>query len=249
MMLARESPARPAAKAPGRLSKMLLRLLMKRATVVATQRLADRFRLITLEGPALKGVAWTPGQKIQVAMGSAFLARTYTPIDWDAAAGRTRIVGYAHGDGPGSAWVRGVELGDECDLFGPRSSLDTRRLTGSLAVFGDETSIGLACALASHDRTRSLTCRFEIADGESGRQVLAQLGLDAATLFARSAGDAHLEEMEAALPALVAVGASFLLTGKAGTIQRLRRSLQQQAVPATRIATKAYWVPGKTGLD
>lgn len=59
---------------PGRLGKALLRLMMKRATVIATEQLADRFRLITLGGPAFKGVAWTPGQKIQVAMGSAFVA-------------------------------------------------------------------------------------------------------------------------------------------------------------------------------
>jgi hypothetical protein len=55
--------------------------------------IGDRFRLITLEGLALAGVTWTPGQKIQIAMGSAFVARTYTPIEWDAAAGRTRILG------------------------------------------------------------------------------------------------------------------------------------------------------------
>jgi len=47
---------------------------MKRAIVVATEQLADRFRLITIEGAALKGTAWTPGQKILIAMGSAFVA-------------------------------------------------------------------------------------------------------------------------------------------------------------------------------
>ncbi|GEP53857.1 hypothetical protein RSO01_10230 [Reyranella soli] len=35
----------------------LLRLLMKHAAVIASERLADRFRLITLEGPALAGGA------------------------------------------------------------------------------------------------------------------------------------------------------------------------------------------------
>ena len=59
----------------------------------------------------------------------------------------------------------------------------------------------------------------------------------------------HLEEMEAALPALAAAGATFVLTGKAGTIQRLRQELKRQAVPAERIVAKAYWAPGKTGLD
>lgn len=111
-----------------------------------------------------------------------------------------------------------------------------RRRSGPLAVFGDETSIGLACALASQDRTRPLTCHFEVEDAESSRQVVAQLGLDGATLVARQEGDAHVEEMTAALPALAADGASFVLTGKAGTIQRLRQGLKQQAVPARRVS-------------
>lgn len=234
---------------PGRLSKALLRLLMKRATVVATESLADGFRLLTLEGAAFKGVAWTPGQKMQVAMGSAFVARTYTPIEWDASAGRFCILAYAHGDGPGSAWTRAVEPGDECDVFGPRSSLDASRMTEPLVVFGDETSMGLAHALTSEHRNRSCACYFEVGDMESARRVMARLAIGDAALFPRRDGDAHLEEMEAVLPALASAGAAFILTGKAGTIQRLRQGLKRQAVAAARIIAKAYWAPGKTGLD
>ena len=105
---------------PGAFSRVLLRMLMKQARVVANEPLAAGFQLITLEGPDFKGLQWVPGQKVQIAMGSAFVARTFTPIDWDAAAGRTRIVGYAHGNGPGSVWVRSARPGDECDIFGPR---------------------------------------------------------------------------------------------------------------------------------
>lgn len=237
------------AKAPGRLSKALLGLLMKRATVMAIERLADRFRLITLEGAALAGLSWTPGQKIQIAMGSAFVARTYTPIDWDPVAGRARILGYAHGDGPGSVWVRRVELGDECSIFGPRTSLDARHLSEPLAVFGDETSIGLAHALLHQDPAREVVCHFELDDLGAGHLVTAHLRLDHAILHARREDDAHFAEMEAALPALIAAGASFILTGKSGTIQRLKQSLKWQAVASGRVLTKAYWAPGKTGLD
>jgi NADPH-dependent ferric siderophore reductase len=248
-MLASDSPERPSAKAPGRLSQALMRMLMKRATIVATETLADRFRLITLEGPALEGVAWVAGQKVQIAMGSAFVTRTYTPIEWNSATGRACILGYAHGSGPGSAWVAGVEPGDECDLFGPRGSLDARDLSGPLAVFGDETAIGLAHALAYQDPARPIACHFELEDVDGGSELIAQLGLDGAALFARRAGDSHLAEMEATFPALAAAGASFVLAGKAGTIQRLRQSLKRHAVPASHIATKAYWAPGKVGLD
>jgi NADPH-dependent ferric siderophore reductase len=248
-MLAADSPERPSAQAPGRIGQALIRMLMKRATIVATETLAGRFRLITLEGPELEGVAWVAGQKVQIAMGSAFVTRTYTPIEWNAATGRACILGYVHGSGPGSTWVADVGSGDQCDLFGPRGSIDVRDLSGPLAVFGDETAIGLAHALVYRDPARPVACHFELDDAVGGRELIAQLGLDGAALFARRAGDAHLAEMEARLPALVAAGASFVLAGKAGTIQRVRQGLKRYAVPASRIVTKAYWAPGKAGLD
>jgi NADPH-dependent ferric siderophore reductase len=248
-MPAMESPERPAAKTPGRLSQALLRLLMTRATVVASAPLAERFRLVTLESATFEGTAWIPGQKLQIAMGSAFVARTYTPIDWDAAAGRTRILGYAHGDGPGSAWLLGLKPGDACDLFGPRGSLDVNRTAGPLAVFGDETSIGLAHALIHRDRTPALACHFEVGDIEGCRRVTAKLGLDDAVLFERRDDEAHLDAMKAALPALAETGATFVLTGRAYMIQQLRQGLIRQAFPAARILAKAYWAPGKKGMD
>jgi NADPH-dependent ferric siderophore reductase len=237
------------AKMPARLSKMLSSLLMKRVTIVANEPVADRFRLITLESPTFRGVGWAPGQKMQVAMGSVFATRAYTPIEWNASTGRTRILGYAHSEGLGSAWLRSVEPGDECDVFGPRPSLDLSCLSGSVVIFGDETSIGLAHAAAHQIPGRSVACHFEVDDVARAREVVAHLDLRDATLFARRNDDAHIEAMAGVIPMWATVGATFVLTGKAGTIQALRRSLKQLSVPMTRIAAKAYWAPGKTGLD
>ena len=55
--------------------------------------------------------------------------------------------------------------------------------------------------------------------------------------------------MAAMLSDAAATGASFVLTGKAGTIQALRQRLRLLSVPAARVITKAYWAPGKAGLD
>lgn len=244
------SSAAPAATAPGMLSRAFARLFMRHATVASCATIADRFRLITLEGPGLAGIVWAPGQKIQIAMGSAFVARTYTPIDWDPVAGRTRILGYTHGDGPGSAWVRDVRPGDECDLFGPRRSVDVSPVSGPIALFGDETSIGLGAALATAIRAgAAVSCRFEVDAVAASRRAIAHCGLKDAALFGREPDGAHIAAMEASLPAFDAAGATFVLTGKAPTIQRLRLTLKRQAVPATRIIAKAHWAPGKIGLD
>lgn len=238
-----------AARPQGRLSKALTGLFMKRATVVAIEDVAERFRLLTLEGEAFRGVAWSPGQKVQIAMGSAFMARTYTPIDFDPDAGRTRILGYVHGAGPGSAWLSALGVGNECDVFGPRSSLDVGRATVPIAAFGDETSIGIACSLAkAHGADAARFC-FEVNDVDVCRRVVARLGLDGAALIAKREDERHFDALEAELAVLTASHASFLLTGKAGTIQRLRHMLKRRGVPAARILTKAYWASGKRGLD
>ena len=235
--------------ARGRLDEMLRRLLMRRATVSACERIAERFHLVTLEGAALQGAAWTAGQKVQIAMAGPFVTRTYTPIEWDASAGRTRILCYAHGDGPGSAWVRDVRPGQDCDVFGPRRSIDPHPGSKPLAIFGDETSIGLAHALAARSPPQSAACHFEAEDAEAAGEVLRRLRLPDAGLYVRRADDAHVEPMIAAARSLAAAGAAFVLTGKAGTVQRLRRALTQAEVPASLIDTKVYWAPGKAGLD
>lgn len=231
------------------LSNAFRRLLMRRATVVANEQLGGNYRRIAFEGPALAGVDWRAGQKVQIAMREAFVTRTYTPIEWDGAAGRTTIVGYAHGSGPGSAWLRAVKPGDECDILGPRTSIDARAMAGPLALFGDETSIGLAAAIIHQDRERSCRCHFEVEDRTSAERVVTGLGIAGAALSARVDADRHLADMEGALPELIKSDGSFVLTGKAGTIQRLRQSLRQHGVPARRVVTKAYWAPGKIGLD
>ncbi|MBN4683880.1 siderophore-interacting protein, partial [Pandoraea nosoerga] len=113
-------------------------------------------------------------------------------------------------DGPGSSWVRDVAPGAMCDIFGPRGSLDAGRMHGPLAVFGDETSIGLAHALAYQTPGRVVAGYFEVGDVEGSCRVAEQLGLDRVALFARAADDAHVGEMELRLATLAAGGTGFV---------------------------------------
>jgi len=234
---------------PGRFNRALLRLFMKHAQVTDVETIAEGFRLITLESPGFKGLDWIAGQKVQISMGSAFVARTFTPIEWDARAGQTRILGYAHGSGPGSAWVEATTRGDECDVFGPRASLNVGSIADRCVVLGDETSIGLAYALSRQGPESQLPSLFEVNSVTSAHEVLARLDLNGAELFERAQNGTHLEDIERRLPVLAAGGATFVLTGKASSIQRLRRTLSALGVPASRLVAKPYWAPGKTGLD
>lgn len=212
---------------------------MRRATVVSSEAVSPGFQLITLGGPELKGVDWTAGQKVQIAMGSAFVARTFTPVEWDPIEGQTRIVTYAHGHGPGSDWVRGVKPGDTCDVFGPRGSLDVTGLRGPAVVFGDETSFGLALAIARLQERGPVQYLFEVNAADTARSVLKKLDIDKFELFTRTPNDDHLGNIEPQLTAPATSGATFVLTGKATSIQRLRRSLKTLNVPSARVMTRA----------
>nr|WP_244637472.1 siderophore-interacting protein [Bradyrhizobium symbiodeficiens] len=247
---AREPQTSEPSRAPqGRLTRMLLRWLMRPARVAGIETLSSRFRLVELEGEALGNVAWTAGEKIQVAMGSGLSARTYTPMSWDAGNGRTRLLAFAHGDGPGSRWASGLREGDTCQFFGPRRSLDLADLGAPIVLFGDETSFGLAAALRDSLRAGGALHLFEATDIAESRPVLDSIGLGEARLIARSADGTHLASAESELLRLGANGAQFVLTGKASSIQRVGRVLKAAGVASSRIRAKAYWAPGKSGLD
>ena len=44
-------------------------------------------------------------------------------------------------------------------------------------------------------------------------------------------------------------GTLFVLTGRAQSIQQARQALKARGVPGSRIVSKAYWAPGKAGMD
>lgn len=234
---------------PGRVTRTLLRWLMRPARVAAVETLSPHFRLAELQGEALKDVAWTAGQKIQVSIGSGLSARTYTPISWDAGRGSTRLLTFAHGEGPGSRWASGLREGDMCHFFGPRRSLDLSSLEAPVVLFGDETSFGLAAALREGPQAHGIIHVFEASDVAESQAVLEAIRLGQAVLIGRSADDAHLAAAEAEMLRFAASAAHFVLTGKASSIQRISRALKAAGVGSSRLKTKAYWAPGKTGLD
>lgn len=239
----------PAAPPPGLVERTLTRLFLRPARVIAATTLSSRFRLIDLEGVVFEGDGWSPGQKVQVKLDGGFMTRTYTPMRWDAARGVTRIVAFAHGEGPGSDWVRHARPGDARQVFGPRRSLDLAprvRQAGPVVFFGDETSFGLVASLGSRDEVHAV---FEVGAIAESRQVLDALGVRPLALMERRTDDSHLAELQAAMVAPALAGAHCVLTGKASSIRQVGRALKSQGVDARRILAKAYWAPGKTGLD
>ena len=228
-----------------------VKLFTKAASVRALEQIGDRFRLITLSGPALGSVRWIPGMKVQMTLGG-FTARTYTPIEWDAENGVTRLLAYMHGESPGTAWVRGLEVGASAPVFGPRDSLDLTALSRPGLLFGDETSIGLAHALRfTPQGSKGVRIVLEVGSRSECEAVLARMKIEDVTLIERAPDDAHLGQLQEIVAQQVSERsiASAVLSGKATSIQRLNKQLRALGFKSRQLRTKAYWAPGKVGLD
>jgi NADPH-dependent ferric siderophore reductase len=236
-------------KKPGFVEAQLLKWLTREALVSRIETLSEHFRLIDLEGEALKDHAWAAGQKMQMQLGG-FVSRTFTPILWDNDKGATRFLAYMHGEAPGARWARNLKANDNALIFGPRRSLDFEDVTPPLMLFGDETSFGLASSVAASGPGKTVFV-FEVTSVEESETALATLGIAHATLIPRQTGDMHLTDVETALTQIVDAQAisNVALTGKATSIQRLGKALKARGLSSSQIRAKAYWAPGKTGLD
>jgi len=227
-----------------RLADVAVAALLSQATVVRVDRLSAHFLRVGLAAPAFRRTESAPGGKLQLRPRPGNLTfRTYTPTRWDSEQGETEIVAYTHGDGPAADWFREVAVGDPCSVFGPRKSIDLATATGRVVFLGDETSIGLACALRTVNP--EVTHVFEARDPVETTAVLDRLGL---------AGDSTVV---ADRPALLERAArlsgdtpyDLVVTGDAATVHAVRRAVRDWSVPPRSVKGKAYWAEGRTGLD
>ena len=233
----------PAGRRGGLLERAITRLLMRPAPVSEVADLSERFRLIDFQGDALKGCAWSPGDKVQMKLDGGLSARTYTPIGWDRQAGRTQCLVYCHGAGPGSEWARHVTPGDERQFFGPRGSLALGDIDSPTVLFGDETSFALTLAFERHGRPgTNRRFVFEVNDRKESAAVLRALGLSAPILVERRQDASHLAKVSDVVLADAAVQPMtiYVLSGKATSIQYVNRALKARGIDSGRLRTKAY---------
>ena len=69
---------------PGLVPRLVTRWLFREARVVRNDILVPGLHRIELSGPALRGIQWTAGDKLQLRMGSGLQTRTYTPLSLDS---------------------------------------------------------------------------------------------------------------------------------------------------------------------
>jgi ferric-chelate reductase (NADPH) len=230
------------------LESLLKRMLFRRASVSSIKPISPLFRLIDLEGEELRNVAWIPGQHIRVAVGAGMKLRTYTPMSWDAEKGRTQILVFLHGDGPGCRWAREAKEGDACQFMGPSRSLTLPSLEKPLALFGDETCFGLALAIQNALQENGTKYFFEVSNPTESRQALQAIGIPGVTLIER-VDDGRFLSVTQKMSRLMSDGYQCALAGNALSIKRFKVALKDIGTRSLSVSVKPYWAPGKTGLD
>ncbi len=135
--------------------------------------------------------------------------------------------------------------------MGPCDSLNLAESRHPTIFFGDETSIGAAQALHTSNGSLENHYVFEVSSLIESEEVLQCVGVKNAKLVQRSPGDAHLPEVEWLLSNTAShLGKpQWIFTGRAQSIQRLRKLLRSRHQLFSSLRSKAYWADGKTGLD
>jgi ferric-chelate reductase (NADPH) len=141
-----------------------------------------------------------------------------------------------------------VNTGQMCEVFGPRRSIVLSDLPGPVVFIGDESSVGLACAL----RTATPTARhiFEATDPDALSAVLTTLGFtEHCTVVPKTAERKSL--LRQAHDAAQACTSPFdlIASGEAATVHAVRRAARRWPQPPRQVRAKAYWAAGRAGLD
>jgi len=206
--------------------------LMRDTRVDAVTEMGSRFRRVVLSGLQAKV---EPGDKIQIYIPGAG-SRTYSPFG--SRDGTFELALFTEGAGPGAAWARAVKAGDRVRFIGPQRSLVLGEIAGPIALFGDETSFGVAKSLFDL-RRGDAQFRFEV--GPQCEPAAEALGLPTDALVPRG-------DLNAIARDLAATGATLVLTGNARSIQTVRGLLKTLGNDRPQ-RVKSYWAEGKRGLD
>lgn len=217
----------------------------KAVTVCQVEDLSPRVRRIRFTGHRLKGIKWTPGDKIKLKVRGK--SRSYTPARIDAESGWMDVVFFLHGNGPASRWAADVSVGDAVKFDKPEKSISRTKKAPDWAMFmGDETTIGLATALLE-----SLPKRTEILGAieldPADARVLGALGLPLSAAIRQDYYGDALVDWCSRTPLPEGKGVIWI-SGETVSVRALKRMLEDRVPSCVRIKTKGYWKAKKRAV-
>lgn len=242
--------------------------VLRRATVVASERLSPQLVRLTFDCPDLVGVelpytdhyikilfppagasyAWPfdPEAVKRDDPGSAPVTRTYSLRSHDTATGRTEIDFVVHADGLAGPWAEGASIGDEIGFYGPGGAWAPATGFDHFVLAGDEAAAPAICAaLEALPPEATATAFLEIADDAAVFPVPARAGVDVVWVPRNGApyGQELARRVRATDQPEGRVG--WFVHGVADMVKDLRRYLfVERGIARSDVSISGYWRSG-----
>jgi len=215
--------------------------------VIETEYINQNIKRIRFQGN-LSGMNFQLGYAVVIRVNDTEF-RNYTASFSDIDNGVLEIIFHIHGSAPGSFFIDNLNVGDEIRISMPRGQKQYNPQVNRQLIFGDETSLGLACSFLPFLKNNRHQFQFYFELDETNENVPQLLGLENYTVFAKS-GLFRNEELLSSLPIFKThdwQAGNFILTGNVKSVQTFRKVLKNNQIKG-KIFTKGYWLEGKTGL-
>lgn len=217
-------------------------------TVTETQYISPYIKKIRFKG-SLSGMDFQLGYAVAIRVGDND-HRNYTVSFNDIEKGILEITIHLHSDAPGSRFMSNLNVGNEIRISYPRGHKQYNSSVNTQLIFGDETSLGLACAFQPVVKSNQHQFQFYFELDEENKNVPQLLGLENYTVFPKN-GTFKNKQLIEQLPIFKTDGwqsGNYVLTGNAKSIQTFRNVLRDKDIQSKSILTQPYWAEGKIGL-
>lgn len=174
--------------------------------------------------------------------------RNYSVAYHDMREGILDIIFHIHDNGIGSDLIDSLKTGHELYIGPSRGIKQYVPGIKQQFVFGDETSLGLACAFLSVFKKNDHQFQFYFELDEVNRDVPQLLGLENYVVFPKD-GSFRNEKWISHLPVFQTNewhSAGFALAGNVKSVQAFRNVLKSKT--KGKISSQGYWLEGKKGL-
>ncbi|KEO75340.1 FAD-binding oxidoreductase [Anditalea andensis] len=176
-------------------------------------------------------------------------ARRYTVSYVDIENEILEFIVHLHGQGVGCMYMDNLKVGDIINLNKPRGERNYYDKTKKKVVlFGDETSLGLACSFHRVLKKNGHQFQFYFEMDNENKDICSLLGLQNCTIFPKD-GNFRDQGWVSHLPIITSAewqDAYFVLTGNVNAAKTFKKVIKQQT--NGKVYLHGYWLEGKKGL-
>lgn len=175
-------------------------------------------------------------------------ARRYTVSYIDPQKETLEFIVHLHGKGQGRQFMEDLKVGDKVVVSAPRAHKCYEKSFKNYLIFGDETSLALACAFLPVLINNHHQFHFYFELAQVNQHVPKLLDIPNYTVFAKD-GSFLNENWISNLPIFqgpTSNDTTFVLTGNAKSVQAFKKVIKNST--KAKIFSHGYWLEGKKGL-